>query len=62
MVLWGFLVRGTGFRYRITLFDGFGLVLLLIRPSSYIVEFDVPAYPGLYLSFLVAFLKPGLKA
>jgi hypothetical protein len=26
-----------------------------IRAGSYIVEFDMPAYPGLYLSFRVAF-------
>ena len=30
--------------------------------GSYIVEFNAPAYPGLYLSFLVAFPKPGPKA
>ena len=33
--------------------------------GSYIVEFNVPAYPGLYLSFLVFFpiLRPkGLRA
>ena len=29
--------------------------------GSYIVEFDVPTYPGLYPSFLVFILKPGPK-
>ena len=30
MVLWGYLVRGMGFRCRIALLDGFGLVSLLL--------------------------------
>ena len=31
MVLWGFLMRGIGFRCQIALLDGFGLVSLLLR-------------------------------
>ena len=33
----------------------------LKEAGSYIVEFDVPAYPGLYPSFLVFVLNPGSK-
>ena len=32
-----------------------------VGAGSYIVEFDVPAYPGLYPSFLVFVLKPRPK-
>ena len=31
MVLWGFSVRGIGFRCRVALLGGFGLVSLLLR-------------------------------
>jgi len=31
VVLWGFLVRGIGFRYRVALLSGFGLVSLLLQ-------------------------------
>ena len=36
-------------------------VVSAMRSGSNIVEFDVPAYPGLYPSFLVFVLKPRSK-
>ena len=40
----------------IAFFISFGeTVWLISKISSYIIEFDMPAYPGLYPSFLVVF-------
>ena len=42
--------------FRIVSFISFGVTIWLIsKAGSYIVEFDMPAYPGLYSSFLVVF-------
>jgi hypothetical protein len=37
------------------------MVLSRLLAGSYIVKFNVPAYPGLYPSFLVFVLKPRPK-
>ena len=40
----------------------FTAISFATRTGSYIVEFGIPAYPGLYPSFLVAFPFLGLRA
>jgi hypothetical protein len=50
-------VRSLVRRYEVV--DAF---LLGFRAGSYIVEFGMPAYLGLYPSFLVAFPYLGLRA